>query len=528
MRKSVLIAIAASVVALAGGGALFVRSLIDPEHVRQMLERQASNRLGQAVTIGRAELSWWPRAGVTLTDVTIGKPAAVTLARTQLSTAMRALLNRRIEDAEVSVHDSELDLALVLATLQRLSSAGASPGGSPGPGPTGGDAAPGEGASSGLTLVNVRAIELQNVRIRAGSRAAVINVKSALAGDRLAIESASVESNVTALKATGAMESLAGRKGQLSITADALDLDGLMVFAQEFARQAMPANGTAATDRSGGAGGPLDLTLSIKAARGSAASVPFEQLAAAAHIEPGGVSIEPMTARMFGGGVESTLRLDLAGAEPAIAVRGVVKGLDMTRLTEFAEQPGAMTGTLNGTFSASGRGTDPAAALSRARGQGSVTVTDGTVKGLQLVRPIVLAFGKPDAVQPTQGGERFSRLAADFSLAAGVLTLTNLVFESRDVQTDGAGTLALSKRTLDIRGNARLSKELTAQAGRDLVRYTVQDGRVTVPVTITGPLDAPQVGVNIAGVAERAIQNELKRRTESAIQDLFKRKRPQD
>src|SRR6185436_1585285 len=147
---------------------------------------------------------------------------------------------------------------------------------------------------------------LQNVRIRAGSRAAVVNVKSALAGDRLAIESASVESNVTALKATGAMESLAGRKGQLSITADALDLDGLMVFAQEFARQAMPANGTAATDRSG-AGGPLDLTLSIKAARGSAASVPFEQLAAAAHIEPGGVSIEPMTVRMFGGGVESTL-----------------------------------------------------------------------------------------------------------------------------------------------------------------------------------------------------------------------------
>jgi len=97
---------------------------------------------------------------------------------------------------------------------------------------------------------------------------------------------------------------------------------------------------------------------------------------------------------MFSGGVESTLRLDLAGAEPAIAVRGVVKGLDMTRLTEFAEQPGAMTGTLNGTFSASGRGTDPAAALSRARGQGSATVTDGTVKGLQLVRPIVLAFGR--------------------------------------------------------------------------------------------------------------------------------------
>jgi AsmA protein len=222
------------------------------------------------------------------------------------------------------------------------------------------------------------------------------------------------------------------------------------------------------------------------------------------------------------------MRLDLSGVEPLIDVKGALKSLDMTQLTEFAGQPGAITGTLSGSFSANGRGTDPAAALSRARGQGLATITGGTVKGLQLVRPIVLAFGRPDAIQPTEGGERFSRLAANFNLAAGVVTLTNLVFESRDVQTEGAGTLALASRSLDIRANARLSQELTAQAGRDLVRYTVQDGRVTVPVTITGPLDAPQVGVNIAGVAERAIQNELKRRTESAIRDLFKRKRPQD
>ena len=52
--------------------------------------------------------------------------------------------------------------------------------------------------------------------------------------------------------------------------------------------------------------------------------------------------------------------------------------------------------------------------------------------------------------------------------------------------------------------------------------------RLSRKVLITGALAAPQVGVNIAGVAERAIQNELKRRTESAIRDLFKRKRPQD
>jgi AsmA protein len=520
MKTKVLLVLAALVGVVIIGAMLVVRALIDPEHVREVLERQASARLSQPVTIERAELSWWPRAGVTLSNVVVGKPAAVTLARTELSTSMRALFGRRIEDAEVSVHDSELDLPLLLATLDRVSSGGASAAGGNAPG---GGATPSDGSSSGLTLVNVRALDFQNVRIRAGSRVAVVSFDSALRGDRLDIESASVESDVSSLKATGTIESLANRTGRLSITADSLDLDGLVVFAQEFARQAMPAN-SGGTSTSGKPG-PLNLELTITSARGRVASVPFEQLAGTVHVAPGAVSIEPLTTRMFGGQVEGSMHAELAGDEPAIAVEGTLNGLDMTRLTEFAGQPGSVTGTLSGSFSASGRGADPATAMGRVRGQGSAAVTDGTVKGLQLVRPIVLAFGKPDVVQPTDGGERFSRLAANFSLAAGVLTLSNLAFESRDVQTEGAGTLAIATRTLDIRANARLSKELTAQAGRDLVRYTMQDGRVTVPVTITGPLDAPQVGVNIAGVAERAIRNELKRRTESAIRDLFKRKR---
>jgi uncharacterized protein involved in outer membrane biogenesis len=519
MRKIVVAIVVVLAVALLGG-LLLVRSLLDPEHVRQMLERQATGALGQPVTIGHAEPSWWPRAGVTLTGVVVGRPAAITLARTEVSTAMRALISRRIEDAEVSVHDSDLDLPVVLASLERLSSRG----GAQAPdGP-----AAGEGLAKGVTLVNVRAIDLQNVRIHAGSRSAVVDMKSAVDGDRLDIESAAIESDVTSLKATGAIESLTNRKGRLSITANALDLDGLIVFAQEFARHAMPASGTSAAAPASDTKSSLDLVLAIEAARGAAASVPFEQLAATANVTPGGVRIEPLTARVFGGGLQGSIHVDLADSAPAVAVQGALSAVDMTRLTGFAGQPGSVTGTLNGAFSATGRGTDPAQALARARGQGSAAITDGTVKGLQLVRPIVLAFGKPDAVQPAAGGERFSRLSAAYSLASGVVTLRDLSFESRDVEMDGAGTLVLEQRALDIRANARLSKELTAQAGRDLVRYTVEDGRVTVPVTVTGQVESLQVAVNIAGVAERALTNEVKRRTESAIRDLFKRRPPKE
>lgn len=518
--KKIVVALVAVLVVVLVGGVLFVRSLIDPEHVRQMLERQASAALGQPVTIGHAELSWWPRAGVTLTDVVVGKPATITLARTEVSTAMRALLSRRIEDAEVVIRDSELDLPLLLAALDRLSERGeAAPGGG-----TGG--APGQDLPAGVTLVNVRAIDLQNVRVRAGSRAAVFSMESSLDGDRLDIESASVASEVTSLEATGAIESLTARKGRLSVTADALDLDGLLVFAQEFARQASPAAG--AGRASGGGAGPLDLTLAIEAAHGRLAGVPFAPLTATTHVTPGGVDIAPLALGLFGGRFEGGIDAQLSGGESVLVVKGSLGGVDMARLTEFAGQPGAVTGTLNGSLSATGRGADPSRALGNVRAQGAVEINDGTVKGLQLVRPIVLAFGKPDAVQPAEGGERFSRLSATYNLAGGVVSLGALAFESRDVELDGAGTFTVERRTLDIKANARLSKELTAQAGRDLVRYTADDGRVTVPVTIAGPIEAPQVGVNVAAIAERALKNELQRRTEDAIRDLFKKKPPKE
>ncbi|MCC7035065.1 MAG: AsmA family protein [Acidobacteria bacterium] len=517
MKKALAVSIGVLVLVLAGG-ALLVRSLLDPEHVRQMLERQASARLGQPVAIGRADVSFWPRAGVTLTNLVVGQPAAVTLARTEVSTAMRALLSRRIEDAEVLVEDSVLDLPLLLGTLDRLSSGGGAPVAAGG----GSD----DGPSKGVTLVNVRSLALRGVRVRAGDRSAVVNMESSLDGDRLEIRSASVASDVTSLSAAGTIESLAGRKGRLTITAEALDLDGLVVFAQEFARQAVPPGSAGNAGAAAPPAGPMDLTLVLEAARGNVAGMSFERLAATAAVTPGGVSFDPLSVGVFGGRLDGSMRVDLSGVEPALAVTGSLAGVEMARLTEFAGQPGSVTGTLSGSLSAAGRGTDPARALARARGQGSATITDGTIKGLQLVRPIVLAFGKPDAAQPVTGGERFARLTAAYSLADGIVTLSDLAFDSRDVELDGGGTFTVEGRALDIRADAKLSKELTAQAGRDLVRYAAEGGQVTLPVTVTGTIEAPHVGVSLGEVAGRAVKNELRRRTESAVRGLLQRTKP--
>lgn len=520
MKKTLLALVVLVAVGLIGG-VLYVRSLLDPENVRQELERQASTALGQPVTIGGAELAFWPRAGVTLTGLVIGEPAALTLSRTQVSTELRALLDRRIVDAEVIVRDSELDLPRLLATLDRLSAHS-----STAPAAGAGTAASNQGASSGVTLVNVRTIELDDVRIRAGGRSAAFSLKAALDGDRLDVTSGSVDSDVTSLEVTGAIESLAARKGTLTITADTLDLDGLIVFAQEVAEHAAAPSQQPQGSSAPQQAGPMDMTLALSAARGRAAGIAFEQLKATAVVRPGRVSLEPLSLGIFGGRLEGGATVDQSAAVPALAVNGTLAGVDMTKLMEFAGQAGAITGILNGSLSVSGSGTDPSQALARARGKGSAAITDGTMKGLQLVRPIVLAFGKPDAAQPAEGGEKFSRMSASYALAGGVVTLSELAFTSRDVTLDGGGTMNVASKALDIKANARLSKELTAQAGRDLVRYTAENGQVTVPATVKGTIEAPDVGINLGSVASRAAKNELQRQTESALKGLLGKKPP--
>jgi AsmA protein len=142
------------------------------------------------------------------------------------------------------------------------------------------------------------------------------------------------------------------------------------------------------------------------------------------------------------------------------------------------------------------------------RGAARVDVTQGTVKGLALVRTIVVASSmRADAAAGGGGDEAFSRLGASFTLGDGVARTNDLTFESNDVSLDGAGQIGLDGTNIDLSGRVRLSEALTRQAGRDLVRYTQEGGRVTVPVTISGSAGALSVRLETADVLKRAITN---------------------
>src|SRR5688572_28131504 len=99
IRRLILIGLAAIVVLLgiAVGG---LHWFLSRDGIRLALEQQASGWLGQPVHIGAARAQIFPRVAIRLDDVRVGEPARVTLAEVEVSTALRALLERRIVDAE--------------------------------------------------------------------------------------------------------------------------------------------------------------------------------------------------------------------------------------------------------------------------------------------------------------------------------------------------------------------------------------------------------------------------------------------
>ena len=519
MKRLLLIGLALVLVLLVGL-AVAVRMLMDPERVRSTIAAQASAAIGMPVTLQAAAVSIWPRPRVTLSGLKVGEPASLTLETIEVATALRALLSRRIENAELTIADSTIDLPALLVALDGLAQ-------EPVPAPP----AEGTPTDAPLTLVSVDTIAFRNVRVIFEGGAATVSLESALNGDRLDIRSFELASDVTNLTASGAIESLADRRGKLSIAARTLDLDGMVALLARIqgAQGAQGARGARGAKGAQGAVEPFDMTFDVTAAKGRAGGVQFDNLTTTIHATPKAVEMSPFGLGVFAGRVDGKAHVDTSTPAPVLVLDTKFSGIDMRAVAAFAGQPEAISGRLAGELHVSGAGAEPAAALANATGRGALSITDGAIPNLHLVRTIVVAFGKP-APGSTGGGDRFTSIAATMQLANSVLRLSTFSFASPDVDVEGSGTLNLSAGAIDVAGRARLSEALTAQAGRDLVRYTADANRVTVPVTVSGQISAPQVRVDTGALLRRAAENEvksqIKKRTEGLLDRLKGKKKP--
>jgi hypothetical protein len=510
MRRVLLtLAIIVGAIVLVGAGLLhwFLRG----DGVRVALEEQATAWLGHPVHIGDADVRVLPRPALELGTVVIGEPAAVTLARVRISTGLRALLSRRIEDAEIVIADSVIDLPIPFAI------AGAPAGTRPGPtadGPAAvravsGADEPDDGGAAPLTIVSVRTIRLDAVRVRSRGREIVVSADAALTADTLTLQRFNASSGATSLDATGTVVLEPRVDADLTVEADRLGFDELMALAAAFSPAPAPRAGTsrtpgAATSR---------VRARVRAGLVAVSGAELANFAAELTSADGQLTVTPLTFTLFGGGFSGDVRADLRDAAALeLSLNAELRNLDVAALAAFGGAAGAITGRLSSDGAFTGRGADASAALAAMRGHGTVAMVDGTLTKLELVRTVVLFFGRPAADAPASAGSRFDRIDATFALANRVVQASAFSLRSQDADVIGQGSLSLSTKALEGRARLVLSESLSAQAGTDLARFTREGNRIVLPATIDGTLNQPRISIDAAETIQRGLRNELQRR----------------
>lgn len=526
MLKKIVVGGLIVVVLVLAGGVLWVRSVLAGDGVR------TAKAIGQPVTIGRISARAYPRVTVDLGDIRIGESGNVRLGDLQIGTDFRALLSRRIEHATLRLTGAKIQLPL--PPLSGLTGSSTQEGQSSG--------------SSSVELVSIDEIVLSGVEIVSGGRTLRGDIEVVPQGKAVLIQKITLTTDDATITATGQITDMTGPVGEITLKATTLNIDRLMAFVNDFSSGSglagtpdlkvgptnsetsgptgstaapslkhgptgsttVPASTSSASAPGSAALSGMDLTVRIEARRATVGQLALEKLSGRARITSRDITLDPTSFGVFGGQYEGSLTLTLDDV-PNLTAHARLTGVDVAAATAFAGSPNTITGRLSGQLDFSGRGTDAEALASSAKGKVRMDVTDGVVKNLGLVRAVVSATSmRPGSTQnlaDRSKDEPFSKLGATLAIANGAVSTNDLLFVSRDLHLSAQGVVQLSAATVDLKGTLQLSDELSKQAGQDVLRYTQDQGRLTLPATITGPSSAPIVRIDAGDMAKRAARN---------------------
>lgn len=543
MMKKILAAAVLFVVLVAGGLFVWARSVLTGDAVRATLAAQVEKAIGQPVSIGSLDATVMPRVSLTLGTVSIGRPGRIAVGSLQVGTDFRALLSRRIEHASLRLSGAHIELPLPPFSV---SAASAPAGSAPSP------------SKPPVELVSIDEIVLQDVEVVSGGRTIRGDIEVVPQGQGLLIRKMTFGAGATTIDIAGRISDVNGPVGDLTIKAGRLDFDQLLSFVNDFTAGVVPPASTAGaspaavtatnnprppadsrpspssasgTAASGTPSFPADarMTVTLQADAATIGGLTLTGITGKATVADGGLAIEPASFGIFGGQYQGSLSLTSGRDGLRFTGRSALSNVDVSVATAFAGSPNTITGRLGGRLEFDGRGSTPAAVLRSTTAKGRVDITNGTVKNLGLIHSVVVAtsmragaVGEAASSASANRDEPFSTLGATLSLSGGTLTTDDLLFESKDVRLAAQGAVRLLESVIDLKGRAQLSDALSQQAGRDLVRYTQDQGRVTLPVTVTGTFDAPSVRVDAGDMAKRALRNAASEQAERAKADAAK------
>lgn len=304
--------------------------------------------------------------------------------------------------------------------------------------------------------------------------------------------------------------------GRLAVTGDRLDLTTLVPDGEP-GDSGGGQTGEASQDFS--ALDMFDLEFSLELGElVMAEGARLTDVTARSRLRGGELTLDPLSARLFGGQFDGTARVDFNQQPPEVVLSPTLSGIRVAELASLFTGQSPVDGEGEFTMDVSFRGFSPQAMLGSLDGQGNFAIAEGVLQGVDLQALIEqeLTTDNLGNIARSFGGEtRFSRLSGGLSIEDGVVELPNVNLAAAGYAATGQGRIDLGANRVDYALMLDLGEELTQQLPGALRRAT--GGQI--PLSIAGELTSPTVSVDLAALAQGAVREELSRRLLEALED---------
>jgi hypothetical protein len=487
MFKRLLTAGAALLVMVVVGMILLVRGAFGSDSARTEISDQLSRALGQTVKAGSISAS---PIGPTITvrDIAVGDDAAVHIDALQIHPGISALITRRFDGAAVTV--SGLHAVLPLKNPLAIGRGG---------GP--------------LSVSQLASLAITDLEISTHGRRLRINADlHPHGGHALTIARLRVDGDDMHADLNGEITDLTAWRGELNARGDSLDGDVLRSLAWDLLDQP---DVTRSPERATAASGYAPLAVNLDVARLTLGPVAASSVKGKAALGPGAVVLDPVSFSVFGGRYQGQVALRFEGGEPAVRWYGDLSNISLAGLTTAATGPPAIAGILSGDVDLAGTGVDFAHALTSVRGSARVTLADGRIGNLGLVRSIVAASA-PNPQQAAQqssgpGDTPFKTFATALSVSGGSASLLDLRIDSDELTLLGGGGIKLDGSAVTIFADVQMSEAVSRQVAAGRGRTLEPGARLTVPVTIRGGTSHYQISVELQEMTTAPLTTEGRR-----------------
>ncbi len=268
---------------------------------------------------------------------------------------------------------------------------------------------------------------------------------------------------------------------------------------------------------------PLINTANLPVALPLKKPVEIKNLQIVAEVKGQEAKLNSLSFQLFDGQVKGQGKLVTGSEAPPFRGGMTVQGLQLgAALQAVAETPISVSGTAEAELSLQGRGFTAPDLNKALQAIGHLGVKDGKIEGVNILQEVASALNVAGISLDDAKATAFSTIETDLALKQEVLSVENFLMDSHDFRATGGGTIGLDQK-LNVIVHLNLSQEVSQKiiAASPIAKLAMKDGRLSLPLAITGTVQTPSYGVDLKSLTGK-VQEQVKKKVEEAVEGLLK------